>query len=314
MLSLLNKKLLTLLVSPSKATATKVISSNYATRAPDNDQNMVVNPKEHLGKQGTKHNQSKPGQKAKKGAMRSESGLEGEIDVQDRQEGNMIHSSGTESRTPAETYNVGHQSIGQQVGGVYKDRLDFASNTPHGTAAPKHYRMVDEYGVDRPQGGTVEKVNEDAVEGRTGYGEHVKPGKTGYGEQVKPTGDKQQRHTTTHKSQPHEEPLVTSFHTFTTSFHTWSRVRAPNTQQVPKKHQSPPQATWRPGKSEQNINDDEDMLVINYRGEDKSRDRDDRLMDSTPHNKHSGVLGQDKQDAKRHADQGKPLKDQYERN
>jgi len=305
MLSVLNKKLLTLLVSPSKATATKFISSNYATRAPDNDQNMVMDPKKHLDKQGTKHEQSKPGKKAKKGASHSESGLEGELDVQDRQEGNMIHSSGTESRTPAETYNVGHQSIGQQVGGVYKDRLDFASEAPHGTAAPKH---------DSPNGGTVEKVNEDAVEGRTGYGEHVKPGRTGYGEQVKPTGDKQQRHTTTHNKQQ-EEPLVTSFHTFTTSFHTWSRMRAPHSQQVLKKKQSPPQPTWRPGKSEQNINDDEDMLVIKYRGEDTTRKHDDRLLDSTPHRTtHQGVLGQDKQDAKRHAEQGKPLKGQYERN
>jgi len=304
MLSLFNKKLLTLLVSPSKATATKVISSNYATRAPDNDQNMVMDPKKHLDKQGTKHDQSKPGKKAKKGAMRSESGLEGELDVQDRQEGNMIHNSGTESRTPGETYNVGHQSIGQQVGGVYKDRLDFASEAPHGTAAPKHDRVED-------NSGTVEKVNEDAVEGRTGYGEHVKPGRNGYGEQVKPTGDKQQRHTTTAS----EDPMVTNFQTFTTSFHTWSRMRAPNSQQVPKKNQSPPQPTWRPGKSEPNINDDEDALVIKYRGEDKTRDNDDRLMDSTPHRStHQGVLGQDKQDAKRHADEGKPLKGQYERN
>lgn len=204
----------------------------------------------------------------------------------------MIHSSGTENRTPSETYNVGHQSIGQQVGGVYKDRLDFASDAPHGTAAPKH---------DRPNsnGGTVEKTNEDAVEGRTGYGEHVNP-----------TGDKQQRHTTKHKS---DEPVVTNFQTFTTSFHTWVRMRAPHSQQVPKKSQSPPQPTWRPGKSEQNIND-EDALVINYRGEDKSREHDDRLMDSTPHSTHRGVLGQDKQDARRHAEEGKPLKGQYERN
>ncbi len=49
MLSVLNKKLLTLLVSPSKATTTKLISSNYATRAPDNDQNMV------LGNKGSRH-------------------------------------------------------------------------------------------------------------------------------------------------------------------------------------------------------------------------------------------------------------------
>ncbi len=258
-----------------------------------------------MSKQGTKHDQSKPGKKAKKGAARSESGLEGELDVQDRQEGNMIHSSGTENRTPGETYNVGHQSIGQQVGGVYKDRLDFVSDTPHGTAAPKH---------DRPSGGTVEKVNEDAMEGRTGYGEHVKPGRAGYGEQVNPTGDTQQRHTTSLNNQNDELPLVTSFHTFTTSFHTWIRMRAPSSQQVPPKSQSPPQSTWRPGKSEQNINDDEDTLVINYRGEDKSRDRDDRLLDSTPHSTHKGVLGEDKQDAKRHAEEGKPLKGQYERN
>jgi hypothetical protein len=313
MLSLINKKLLTLLVSPSKAATTKLVSTNYATRAPDNDQNMVMDPKEHLDKQGTKHTQSKSGKKAKKGALRSDSGVEGELDVQDRQEGNMIHSSGTENRTPGETYNVGHQSIGQQVGGVYKDRLDYASDEPHGTATPKHDRVVDQAGAE-PSGGTVEKTNEDAMEGRTGYGEHVKSSRTGYGEHVAPTGDKQQRHTTAHKNAQHEEPLVTSFHTFTTSFHTWIRARAPHSQQVPKKNQSPPQPTWRPGKSEQNINDDDEDLLINYKGEDKSRDNDDRLLDSGQHNAHRGVLGQDKDDARRHAEEGKPLKGQYERN
>ncbi len=204
--------------------------------------------------------------------------------MQDRQEGNMIYSTGTEDRTPGETYNVGHQSIGQQVGGIYKDQLDFTSDEPHGTATPKHDKMEQVGAEARSNGGSVEKTNEDAMEGRTGYGEHVAP-----------TGDKQPRHKTSRKTVQHDEPFVTSFHTFTTSFHTWIRTRAPNSQQVPKKSQSPPQSTWRPGKSEQNINDDESMLINNLKS------RDERQLDSAPAS------------ARRHAEQGKPLKGQNER-
>lgn len=221
----------------------------------------------------------------------------------------MIHSSGTENRTPGEVYDVGHQSIGQQVGGIYKDHLDYTSDAPHGTAAPTHDHVVDQVGVERPSGGTVEKTHEDVMEGRTGYGEHVKPGRSGYGEHTAPTGDKQPRHTTAHQNAPHDEPLVTSFHTFTTSFHTWVRTRAPHSQQALKKQQP----TWRPGKSESNIND-EDEVLINYKGEDTSRDHDESLLDSGPHSPTRGVLGEDKEDARRHAEEGKPLKGQYERN
>jgi hypothetical protein len=207
----------------------------------------------------------------------------------------MIHNSGTEMRTPAETYDVGRQTIGQQVGGVYKDRLDFTTDESHGTAAPKHDQTVDELGgVARPRSGTVQKLNEDAMEGRNGYGEHVQA-----------TGNKTPRNKTTHKhSAPRDEPLVTSYHS-------WARVWAPNTTQVPKKTQSPPQPTWRPGKNELNINDDEEHLVVNYLGEDHSRDGDDRLLDSTPHRPHHGELGKDRDDAARHEELGKPLKGQY---